>query len=321
MSPSTRCRDRRCRRCCLSVPAACSSATVGEAGGPGADTDYRRHRRCRRKQQRRRWWHERRRRRGSTGMGGGAAGTSNVMPGANGMVIDAKTSLAALPKMSRVAATATDDNVNITFDPVDGARDYRVYVLPDDEDISSDGSGHITIKNAVYRCAGDRQAPGDHMDDAKPVQRAQHQDAGRRVRASTATCGPGRSDARLRLRHRRRRSRPGLRDGRSSANADNECDFLGIGALGRFAAPRSTSPPRASARCCSRRAGATTASFSTFLAAAGASTAPRVHAHQQGETSRRPATTTSTAPRRRKRGKARPAFQVLTAAEADTQRR
>ena len=69
-----------------------------------------------------------------------------------------------------MVAKAVDDDVNITFDPVDGARDYRVYVLPDDKDISSDGSGHITVKNAIYRCAGDRQAPPTTMDGAAQVQ-------------------------------------------------------------------------------------------------------------------------------------------------------
>ena len=69
---------------------------------------------------------------------GGAAGTSD--PG-GGMEVTVKTSLPALPKLSRVAASAVDDNVNITFDPVDGARDYRVYTLPDDKGVSSDATG------------------------------------------------------------------------------------------------------------------------------------------------------------------------------------
>ena len=208
--------------------AACSSATVGEAGG-GSDTDptggtvgaggssnvgaggtsvvggA-----------------------GSTGMGGGAAGTSNVMPGANGMVIDAKTALPELPKMSRVTASAIDDNVNIAFDPFDGARDYRVYALPADKDISSDASGHVTIKNAIYRCAGDRQAPATNMDAAKPVQGLSFNTLvdGVKVDGYTrtlaeATLGyvynsPGAGRV------------PVYAMGDSAANADNECDFLGI---------------------------------------------------------------------------------------------
>ncbi len=39
-----------------------------------------------------------------------------------------------------------------------GAKDYRVYVLPQPRDIQVDGTGQILgIQNAVYRCAG-RQA-------------------------------------------------------------------------------------------------------------------------------------------------------------------
>ena len=154
------------------------------------------------------------------------------MPGANGMVIDAKTSLPALPKMSRVTATATDDNVNITFDPVDGARDYRVYALPADKDISSDGSGHVTVKNAIYRCAGDRQAPATNMDAASPCKGSASTRwstaQGRRLHAHL-----GRSDARLRLQTAGRRSRSGLRHGRFCGERRQRLRLLGhLGALG-----------------------------------------------------------------------------------------
>jgi len=40
---------------------------------------------------------------------------------------------------------------------VDDAVDYRVYPLPDDGDVAVNGDGSVTVKNAIYRCAGIRQ--------------------------------------------------------------------------------------------------------------------------------------------------------------------
>jgi hypothetical protein len=77
-----------------------------------------------------------------------------------------KTALPALPAMTNVTATAVGDNVSITFDPIDDARDYRVYELPDDGDVSHDDQGHVTVRNATYRCAGDRQSPAPTLDGA-----------------------------------------------------------------------------------------------------------------------------------------------------------
>jgi hypothetical protein len=115
---------------------------------------------------------------GASGMGGpgGSGGTGNTVPvGAGGSVTmgadtSVTTALPALPKMANVKATAFDDSVEITFEPVDGARDYRVYALPADADVSSDTAGHVTVKNAIYRCSGDRQAPKTVEDAEPPVQ-------------------------------------------------------------------------------------------------------------------------------------------------------
>jgi hypothetical protein len=65
--------------------------------------------------------------------------------------------LPSLPALTNVVATERDDSVGIEFDPVDGAVDYRVYALPNDQDISVNGDGSVTVRNAVYRCAGLRQ--------------------------------------------------------------------------------------------------------------------------------------------------------------------
>jgi hypothetical protein len=67
------------------------------------------------------------------------------------------TTLPALPELGNVSATVEGDGVRITFDPFDGALDYRVYPLPADGDLSQGSDGTIVVKNAVYRCAGARE--------------------------------------------------------------------------------------------------------------------------------------------------------------------
>jgi hypothetical protein len=57
-----------------------------------------------------------------------------------------------------VRACTTGDAVNVTFDPLDAAADYRIYPLPADSDVSVAADGSIVVKNAIYRCAGHREA-------------------------------------------------------------------------------------------------------------------------------------------------------------------
>ena len=104
------------------------------------------------------------------GSGGSSGGGSEpglpVVPGEPDTSV--QTALPPLPTMVNVRASAIDDSVGIEFDPIEGAKDYRVYVLPADGDVSSDSTGHLTIKNAVYRCAGNRQMPKMAMDAETP---------------------------------------------------------------------------------------------------------------------------------------------------------
>jgi hypothetical protein len=67
------------------------------------------------------------------------------------------TALPPLPPLTNVVVTEREDSVGIDFDPVDDAVDYRVYPLPSDGDVSVGSDGTVTVKNAVYRCAGLRQ--------------------------------------------------------------------------------------------------------------------------------------------------------------------
>jgi hypothetical protein len=67
--------------------------------------------------------------------------------------------------MTNVLAKENDDSAEITFDPVEGALDYRVYPLPADGDINVASDGHVVIHNATYRCAGNRETATPKIDN------------------------------------------------------------------------------------------------------------------------------------------------------------
>jgi hypothetical protein len=101
----------------------------------------------------------------AAGGGGGDAGIAPTTDGAPVTSPDASTGpiqvsdsgLPALPELVNVTAVQREDSVGIDFDPVLGAVDYRVYPLPPADQITNNSDGSITIKNAIYRCAGMRQ--------------------------------------------------------------------------------------------------------------------------------------------------------------------
>ncbi|HEX6240724.1 MAG TPA: hypothetical protein VFZ61_07520 [Polyangiales bacterium] len=108
----------------------------------------------------------------SDGGGGGSDAGSSQVPVNTGEVdpnAPANTGLPPVPRLSSVSAKAIGDSVSITFDPVEGAADYRVYELPDASNVSATADGHVTVKNAVYRCAGNRQAPKVASDNEPEV--------------------------------------------------------------------------------------------------------------------------------------------------------
>lgn len=80
-----------------------------------------------------------------------------------------QTKLPPVAPMTNVVAALNDDSVSISFDPVDGALDYRVYPLPSDGDVNVASDGHVVIHNATYRCAGDREAPATYVDSAAMI--------------------------------------------------------------------------------------------------------------------------------------------------------
>ena len=67
-----------------------------------------------------------------------------------------RSPLPELPELARVEGIVRGEGVSLRFEPIDGARDYRVYVLPSADAVSTDGGLHV--ENATYRCAGDRAA-------------------------------------------------------------------------------------------------------------------------------------------------------------------
>ena len=84
-------------------------------------------------------------------------GGPNVGTGVGQLDAGPMTALPALPRLTNVVAIQREDSVGIDFDPVDDAVDYRVYPLPADGDVTVNGDGSVTVKNAIYRCAGIRQ--------------------------------------------------------------------------------------------------------------------------------------------------------------------
>jgi hypothetical protein len=93
------------------------------------------------------------------------AGPTNVV----GQIDGVQTKLPPVAGMTNVFAALNDDSVSITFDPVDGALDYRVYVLPDDSDIDVGADGGVVVQNGTYRCAGNRESPSPMIDNGPSI--------------------------------------------------------------------------------------------------------------------------------------------------------
>jgi hypothetical protein len=65
---------------------------------------------------------------------------------------------ANLAPLVNVQSVVRADNVSVTFDPVDGAKDYRIYPVPT-------GSADAGMLGKIYRCAGNRPAPSLPVDN------------------------------------------------------------------------------------------------------------------------------------------------------------
>ncbi|MBV1862493.1 MAG: hypothetical protein KUG77_28990 [Nannocystaceae bacterium] len=84
-------------------------------------------------------------------------GTSESSGGETGGQEPVDTVLPPLPELPNVRLRMDGDAANVTFDAVDGAVDYRIYPLPDDDDITIAADGSVVVDNAIYRCSGLRE--------------------------------------------------------------------------------------------------------------------------------------------------------------------
>lgn len=64
--------------------------------------------------------------------------------------------LPELPPIENVRVTMNTDTALVEFEPIAEALDYRIYPLPSDDDILVGEDGEVVVRNAIYRCAGDR---------------------------------------------------------------------------------------------------------------------------------------------------------------------
>ncbi|HEX4384528.1 MAG TPA: hypothetical protein VH083_16315 [Myxococcales bacterium] len=90
---------------------------------------------------------------------GGTSGGSNSSDGGNNQQPPPPPS--DLPAMTNVQSAVRVDNVSVSFDPVDGAVDYRIYPVP------TGAVASIPTTNVVYRCAGQREAFPVALDSEK----------------------------------------------------------------------------------------------------------------------------------------------------------
>ncbi len=95
--------------------------------------------------------------------------TSNEDPSSSGLAIAVVSELPPQAPLSNTKAVVRGDSAAVFFDLVDGAMDYRVYVLPDDEDVLLLPEGDVAVRDGTYRCAGDREVPSVPSDGEPQV--------------------------------------------------------------------------------------------------------------------------------------------------------
>jgi hypothetical protein len=76
------------------------------------------------------------------------------------------TCLPTLPQIENVSVVVHGDTAIVEFEPIAGALDYRIYPQPAAEDILVGDMGEVAVRNAIYRCAGDRVFQAREADDA-----------------------------------------------------------------------------------------------------------------------------------------------------------
>jgi hypothetical protein len=127
-----------------------------------------------------------------------------------------------VPKLSNVAVDVDDDRVAVRFDPVDAAADYRIFPLPDGNNVSVDPSGMVTVKNQIYACSGDRESP------TVPLDSLDHTGSWAATHVATPVVGYSRTAAEATLGYVYMTPGAGrvpiYAAGRFSPKSDNQCD-------------------------------------------------------------------------------------------------
>jgi hypothetical protein len=76
------------------------------------------------------------------------------MGGAGGVVVP-PVGLPELPPIDNVVSRVRGDTLLVDFSAVDGAKDFRIYPLPDSKNVLVGADGSLVVRDAVYRCGGD----------------------------------------------------------------------------------------------------------------------------------------------------------------------
>lgn len=71
-----------------------------------------------------------------------------------------------LPGFDNVQVTVHGDTAIIEFEPIFGARDYRIYPEPDPSDWLIGEEGEVGVQDGIYRCAGDTVFQAREHDEA-----------------------------------------------------------------------------------------------------------------------------------------------------------
>lgn len=75
--------------------------------------------------------------------------------------------LPELPRIENLSPIVRGDTATISFEPVLGALDYRIYPLPADDDVLVGADGEVVVKNAIYRCSGAQPRKDRREDEFK----------------------------------------------------------------------------------------------------------------------------------------------------------
>jgi hypothetical protein len=72
--------------------------------------------------------------------------------------------LAELPPLENLVARVRGDTLLVDFSAVAGARDYRIYPYPESGSLLVADDGSVAVRDATYRCSGDRPRPRRDRD-------------------------------------------------------------------------------------------------------------------------------------------------------------